>query len=78
MKHILHIFFNEHNPDRKIRYGETVLDDDLVVHEQIDLQRKPRAARFDQVQECGCGADGVWHLSWCIRQREIHNHPLKK
>ena len=75
-KHILHIFFNEFTRT-KHRYGESVQTQGVIVFSR-DFKRRPSSPRFDEVRECGCGALGVVHLPWCVKQKRIYSHPLLK
>ena len=77
MSLILHIFYNAHG-DAKPHYGVSVLDKSGDLIDRYDLKRKPTASKFDRVMECGCGADGVKHLTWCTRQQRVYRHPLLK
>ncbi len=69
----LHILFNEFYPDRPTHYVEIDAEGNTR-----DLKRKPRAARFSKVTECGCGGRDSSHLSFCTKSRQVFGHRLQK
>jgi hypothetical protein len=75
-KHILTIQFNEFYPENKVHYVETVCKNGI--ENNIDLKRRPTAARFYEVRECGCGGNGADHLGYCTKVRRLFTHELLK
>lgn len=75
---ILHVFYNQFFRE-PLRYGVTVVDSkSREVIDEYDLKRTPRAAKYDEVYECGCGAKSINHLGWCTKQQRVYKHHLEK
>lgn len=73
--HILVIVFNRFRASEPLRYVEVINSGADESCEIVELKRKPRARRFDEVRETGEGSYNHWNAH---RASRLHRHPLLK
>lgn len=74
-KNTLVIVFNQFRAGAPKSYVEVIEDTDDASCQVIELKRKPRAARFDEVLETGEGSYNPWNAT---KAKRVYNHELIK
>lgn len=74
-KHTLVICFNQFRASEPRTYVEVIEDTDDMSCEVVELKRKPRSARFDEVLETGEGSYNHWTAH---KATKLHRHELLK